>query len=310
MVLLALAVGCASMKSTEKKEAAAPPPEKQAKQAGQLLEQQRDRAEYEEALTRWRQQNDAQGCREGLERLLTRNPRHCEARLLLAELLLAENDSQAAYAHAKAALDAWPNDARVHFAMAMTLDTLGKPQDALGYYERASKMDPQNESYAAAYQSARKAARGESAGPAVSAAGFTTPSAPDGRADSAVAAVAVDSIDYAGIAASGNPQTAISAAAAAMRAGRPELAVKLLVPAAQRFPESAAVHRALGAAFYMTGDYQSSQVAIQKALSLDKSSALSYLLMGRALAALGQHEAAEANFRQARELDPRYGDGR
>ncbi len=46
----------------------------------------------------------------------------------------------------------------------------------------------------------------------------------------------------------------------------------------------------LGAAYYRTGDYKSSQVALQQALSLDKSSALSYLLMGCTLAKLGQNE--------------------
>ncbi len=103
-----------------------------------------------------------------------------------------------------------------------------------------------------------------------------------------------------------NPQIPLSAAASALKANRPEMAVELLAAAAGQFPKSAAIHRMLGAAYYRTGDYQSSQVALQQALSLDKSSALSYLLMGCTLAKLGQQEAAESNFRQARALDPRY----
>jgi tetratricopeptide (TPR) repeat protein len=103
-----------------------------------------------------------------------------------------------------------------------------------------------------------------------------------------------------------NPQIVISAAAAALRAQQPALAVELLVPAAKQFSSSAAVHRMLGAAYYRTGDYKSSQVALQQALSLDKSSALSYLLMGYTLAKLGRNDAAEAHFRQASTLDPKY----
>ena len=61
----------------------------------------------------------------------------------------------------------------------------------------------------------------------------------------------------------------------------------------------------LGAAYYRSGDYQSSQVALQQALSLDKSSALAYLLMGCTLAKLGQQQAADDHFRRP-PLDPRY----
>ncbi len=103
-----------------------------------------------------------------------------------------------------------------------------------------------------------------------------------------------------------NPQIPVSAAAIALRADSPHVAVELLTPAAKQFPRSAAVQRMLGAAYYRTGDYKSSQVALQQALSLDNSSALSYLLLGCALAKLGQQEAAEENFRQAGMLDPRY----
>ncbi len=117
----------------------------------------------EAAKARWEQQDDPKGCREALEKLLARNPQHRDARLLMAELLLAEDDPQGAYEHAKAALDAYPNDAQVQYTMALTLDASGRTSDALAYYERATKMDPQNEAFAAAYQTAREAAREECA---------------------------------------------------------------------------------------------------------------------------------------------------
>jgi tetratricopeptide (TPR) repeat protein len=104
-----------------------------------------------------------------------------------------------------------------------------------------------------------------------------------------------------------DPQIPISAAVSALRRNQPDVAVALLEPSLKRFAESAALRRILGAAYYRLGDYESSQVVLQQALSLDKSSALSYFLMGCTLAKLGQTAAAETHFRQARRLDARYG---
>jgi tetratricopeptide (TPR) repeat protein len=103
-----------------------------------------------------------------------------------------------------------------------------------------------------------------------------------------------------------DPQIPISAAVTALRHNRPEMAVDILEGASRQFPRSAAIQRILGVSYYRRGDYPSSQVALQQALSLDKSSALSYFLMGCTLAKLGQNEAAEQHFRQARLLDPKY----
>ena len=85
-----------------------------------------------------------------------------------------------------------------------------------------------------------------------------------------------------------------------------DLAVDLLQQCADLYDDSAGVQRTLGAAYYRTGDYRSSQVALQQALSLDKSSPLSYFLMGCTLVKLGRSEAAAMHFRQAGMLDPRY----
>ena len=143
--LLALAAGCASVPLPKAVTADPPPIRKRNEENVRQFEQQRDRAEYEAAKARWLQQHDVQGCREGLEKLLARNPRHRDAHLLLAELLLAQDDAQGAYGHAKAALDAYPNDAQVQYAMGVVMDALGQRSDALGYFERAAKMDPHND---------------------------------------------------------------------------------------------------------------------------------------------------------------------
>jgi tetratricopeptide (TPR) repeat protein len=317
ILMLTLAVGCAGipLPKTITEGDVTPQLKKRNEKFTKQFDEQREFAEYEAAKTRWVQQRDPKGCREALEKLLARKPQHREARLLIAELLLSENDLQAAYQHAKAALDAYPNDAQVQYTVALVLDVQGKTSDALGYYERATKMDPRSESFAAAYQTAREAARADSTGRGNSAdsagAAESGPAAELlGKAEAALAEgaprVALEHFRQAAAIKPDNPQIPLSAAAAALRANRPDLAVELLVPAAKQFPKSAAVHRMLGAAYYRTGDFQSSQVALQQALSLDKSSALSYLLMGCALAKLGQQQAAEAHFRQARTLDPRY----
>jgi predicted Zn-dependent protease len=104
----------------------------------------------------------------------------------------------------------------------------------------------------------------------------------------------------------GEPQVPITAATAALRANRPEVALQVLKAAETQHKGSAAFQRTLGITYYQLADYQSSQAAFRQALSLDKSSALSYFLMGCTLAKLGQRESAETNFRQAQTIDPRY----
>ena len=103
-----------------------------------------------------------------------------------------------------------------------------------------------------------------------------------------------------------DPQIPISAAVSALRHNEPDLAVTLLEPSLSAFSDSAPLRRILATAYYRLGDYRSSQVALQQALSLDKSSALSYFLMGCTMVKLGETTAAEGYFRQARRLNPKY----
>ncbi len=103
-----------------------------------------------------------------------------------------------------------------------------------------------------------------------------------------------------------DPQIPADAAVCALRHNQPALVVSLLEPLLEVFPDSAAIRRILATAYYRLGNYQSSQVVLGQALSLDNSSALSYFLMGCTLVKLGQPAAAETCFRQARSLDPRY----
>jgi len=108
----------------------------------------------------------------------------------------------------------------------------------------------------------------------------------------------------------GDPNVALRAAVDSLRHNRPDLAVELLAPFQGASVRSPSLPLTLGMAYYRLGDYRSAQLSLQQALSLDRSRALTYLLMGYTLAKLGQGESAEAHLRQARTLDPRYGAAR
>ena len=99
------------------------------------------------------------------------------------------------------------------------------------------------------------------------------------------------------------PQVPLGAAVLSLRHNQPELAVRILEEAQPRFAGNAALPRTLGMALYRQGDFKTSQIALQQAIALDKSCALSYLLMGCTLTRLGQTEAAEGYFRQAQLLE-------
>ena len=107
-----------------------------------------------------------------------------------------------------------------------------------------------------------------------------------------------------------DPQIPISATMAALEADQPETAASIARLGIAFHPSSADLHRTLGAALYRQGSYASSQVALQQALSLDKSSALSYFLLGCVSEELGDAEGAEAHFARAVELDPTIGESR
>ena len=374
-VFLALSTGCASLPIAKSLFGGGVAEKRQRRDEEVIrnFETHRDQAAYEAALARW-EQNDSKGCREGLDILLARNPRHVDAQLLLAEVNLLDKRPQDALNQADEALRLQPGNARALYTKGLVLDAIGQSTGAVAYYEQAARAEPENEIYAlccknakdsegsaaassnavipTAYQAPSSANKNVSsssgeqgpslAPPAIRQPAPGTPSlampmseAADkmkkdagfadsyAHAESAVSAEELLSegqralsdglIDAARIAyhkaaafQPNNPQISIVAAGAALRTNHPELAVELLVPAARHFSKSAAIYRMLGVAYYRLGDFQSSQVALQQALSLDKSSALSYFLMGCTLAKLGQAESADAHFQQAQALDPRY----
>lgn len=399
LLLLATLLGCStfsSLKSLNERDISVER-RKRNEAAAQQFEKARDTAEFEAAQGRWHER-DSKGCRERLEGLLARNPQHLDARLLLAEVLLAEHRGEDAIRCLEPAIKEHAGDARVQYTMGLVLDAAGQTDRAMSYYQQAAKLEPDNELYAVVQQKAldgvrtqvasqgaapslqRPPSSARAAAPAAKPAaessdiiptgymestapqdkprpinailqpasiqadfgtdqadpsqdadhnqnsGSTATSAPPDRAGSATATELLEQAGRAltdgsttdgatllrrAIAAKPeDPQVPISAAVLVLQHNRPELAVELIEPAVKRFPNSAALYRILGTAYYRRGDYPSSQRALQQALSLDKTSALSYFLMGCTLARLGQADAAETQFRQAQLLDSRYAERR
>jgi Flp pilus assembly protein TadD len=437
-VAAVMITGCQSLETlTSKSEGISQKRKQRNLAAAQRFDQKRDWAELEAAQARWAE-GDLDGCAETLRHLLARNPDHLEARLLMAEALLAANRPKEAIPLLEPAVAAHPNDARVHHLMGMLLDGAGQRVDASGLYEQAASLEPDNEVYRVSYETlatsdepprqpgdiaqglpiptpvplpvkpepispdffrapieggapsdspamplaepAEMPAPG-TALPRESASEDPTPlgvlaaepsqarplpasegdprtpgrsevsdtpgsgaaelfvSDEDplegvegagsigeyGPADGAETMSASDLLERGrsalsrGTVALGfayfreamalrpdDPQIPTEAAVCALRQNQPDLAVSLLEPLLEAFPDSAAIRRILAAAHYRLGNYKSSQVILRQALSLDNSSALSYFLMGCTLVKLGQPVVAESCFRQARRLDPRY----
>lgn len=425
--------------------------QQRAEQAVREFEQYRDFAEYQAALHRW-EQGDAQTCSEQIGKLLQRNPDHCPARLLLAEVYLVQQREAEALAEVQRVLEAEPRNAEAHHLMGLVLDAQGRFAEAQQHYRRAAELEPTEDRYRLAYtlalppadgspeaprrasaevQAERLAHQQPSPGsapgargapsafhllPPPPAASYEAATAPSERgcaagsvgavgpagfagfagfADSANAAqlaehhgpapglACAESADcaaqmargasslrhsptianrptggaaqiapgasglhpvfaasFAGPAVDGpaagifeqaraalqagrvaeaeaylhqaeardphNPQIPLAAGVLALKHGQPELGLRILRGAKQRFPDSAALDRQLAVAHYRLGDYQAAQAALEDALSLDNSSALSYFLLGCTLAKLGAHASAEECFRQARRIDPQY----
>ena len=158
--LLILSTGCATMGLPD------PPVEDVAKKRKQRtedavrdFERKRNFAEFQAAKSQY-ERHDAKGCRATLQRLLQREPGHVDARLMLAELHLAENQPQEALIQVEQVLNDHPDNARARHTAGLLFDTTGQTGRALAYYGRAAELEPNNELYAISYQMARGDAAG------------------------------------------------------------------------------------------------------------------------------------------------------
>ena len=116
-------------------------------------DKQRDAVQLAAAKSRLIQ-GDERGGIAALQQLLSRNPHHREARLLLAESCLAQGTSEVVLEDIQSLAAQDSRDARSQHTLAMLLDAVGRRSEALHYYQRAAALDPKNDLFAASYQAA------------------------------------------------------------------------------------------------------------------------------------------------------------
>jgi Flp pilus assembly protein TadD len=119
----------------------------------EVFDKKRDAAQFQAALSRW-QQGDGPGCRELIQQLLQRSPKHREARMLLAELRLVEETPQTALNDIQKLSSEYPDDAEIEHLLGLLFEASNRNDEALAHFRRAAEIDPANEVYAASYQTA------------------------------------------------------------------------------------------------------------------------------------------------------------
>ena len=92
--------------------------------------------------TAFRRINDPESARRHLEMAVRLDQEHGEARLQLANLLLAAGDAPGAIAHYRAALDIDLNNAEVHQSLGLAFQRLQQFQSAIAHHEKALAIKP------------------------------------------------------------------------------------------------------------------------------------------------------------------------
>lgn len=112
----------------------------------QAFEERRTEAELLAAMDRW-QHGDIAGCESRLRGLINRNPTALEPRLRLAELALACDQFADAEVHYRAALTQDAGRADIHHGLAIVLESQNRHAEARAHFERAFRLEPENELY-------------------------------------------------------------------------------------------------------------------------------------------------------------------
>ena len=119
----------------------------------QSFEKKRDAAQFEAAMVRWRE-GDSEGCRELVDKLLARSPKHRGGRLLRAEFRLVEDRAELAVKDIEALVEETPDDAEAVHLLGLLLQAAGRDVEALAQFERAVQIEPANNVFASSYQTA------------------------------------------------------------------------------------------------------------------------------------------------------------
>ena len=277
-------------------------------------EMRRNEVQYQAAVSKM-QQGDTQGARRDITLLLERAPKHRAANLLACEIALETKNPALAATLASQLISRDANDAAAHHTLGLALDAQGRLAEAKPHYHKALELDTKNEIFAASWQLANAPEpHAEPTAEQSSGVQLVSYSESDDSADTQPLALGHQALASGDVtkaerqyatamsAAPHNPDIPREAALRLLQHNETAGAVRLLGHACRRFPRSVPLLRTLATAHYRQGDYESSQVALRQALSLDNRDALSYFLMGAVREKLGDHRGAAQSTAKAREL--------
>jgi predicted Zn-dependent protease len=148
VMVTALCCGCVSAGPTPATKGKLPSPlgpERKAEMVAQF-ESQRDNAQLQAALNRWKEGNPS-ACERALASLVDKRPEFVDARVQYAELLVSKDNPAAAEHQLREALRLAPERADIHYSLAIALNSGGNPAAAVKHFRKAAELDPQSPVY-------------------------------------------------------------------------------------------------------------------------------------------------------------------
>ncbi|MCE9528233.1 MAG: tetratricopeptide repeat protein [Planctomycetales bacterium] len=146
-IAAALCCGCALERPTVTKGKLPPPlsPDRKA-EAVAMFESQRDQAQLQAAMNRWKEGNTA-ACERALASLVGQRPQFVDAHVQYAELMLSQNNPGGAANQLREALQLAPDRADIHHSLAIALEAGGDSDAANKYFRKALELEPESPVY-------------------------------------------------------------------------------------------------------------------------------------------------------------------
>lgn len=147
ILMVALCCGCVSMGGNATKGKKHPPlsPEHKA-EAIAMFENQRDTAQLQAAMNRWKEGN-IDACQKALAKLVQNRPNFVEAHIQYAELMLYQKNPSAAQDQLNQALKLAPGRADIYHSLAIAQEAGGNATAAAENFRKAAELDPENPVY-------------------------------------------------------------------------------------------------------------------------------------------------------------------
>ena len=108
-----------------------------------MFENQRDTAQLQAAMNRWKEGNTA-ACERALASLVEQRPHFVEARVQYAELMLSQNNPAGAANQLREALQLAPDRADIHHSLAIALEAGGNADAAAKHFRKALELEPES----------------------------------------------------------------------------------------------------------------------------------------------------------------------